>query len=342
MLARLSSLAQSAYLDLVRSLKDDVVGVLRGAPTRVERNGRAYWYDSYRVGADVRKAYIGEESPELLARLEDQARLASAREDGRRHRARLIRILRAEGFLGVDAAAGSLLSAMQKAGVFRLGGVLVGTQAFRLYEGELGLRYSFDQTAQTNDLDVASFQRLSLALDDVVTRPLDAVLKDFAFDAAPSLEPGKVWRWRQTRSELLVEFLTPSFEDEEGLRPLPALNVHAQALHYLNYLIADPIQAALAYRNGALVAIPRPERFAIHKLIVADRRREGVESLKAAKDRAQAAFLIEALAEDRPDDLAEAYDDALARGPRWRARIAASLSRMPQTAVRLARYDASA
>ena len=32
-----------------------------------------------------------------------------------------------------------------------------------------------------------------------------------------------------------------------------------------------------------------------------------------------------------PEDLRDAYRDALSRGPRWRARIGASLARMPQT-----------
>ena len=126
---------------------------------------------------------------------------------------------------------------------------------------------------------------------------------------------------------------TPAF-GEEGLRDLPALGVQAQALHYLNYLIADPIPAAVAYRGGVLVQVPRPERFAIHKLIVADRRR-AEDRMKSAKDRAQAAYLIEVLAEDRPDDLAEALEDARARGPRWRERSDASLSRMPDTAALL-------
>ena len=85
-----------------------------------------------------------------------------------------------------------------------------------------------------------------------------------------------------------------------------------------------------------LVQIPRPERFAIHELIVADRRR-GEDRLKAAKDRAQAAALIAALAHDRPEDLAEAYEDAQSRGPRWRERIGASLSRMPDSADLLSR-----
>jgi hypothetical protein len=64
---------------------------------------------------------------------------------------------------------------------------------------------------------------------------------------------------------------------------------------------------------------------------VADRRREGVESLKSRKDRIQAAFLIGVLGEDRPDDLAEAYEAALSAGPAWRARVARSLDRLPQS-----------
>jgi len=331
----LSPIAHAAYQDLLRSLKDDAVSDLRGTPTRVERGGKIYWYDSYRIGSDVRKTYIGDDSADLRSRLERSAALAAKRDDLQRHRARLIRILRAEGWAGVDVTTGSLLNAMQKAGVFRLGGTIVGTQAFRLYEGELGVRYGFDQAAQTNDIDIASFERLSLVLADVVSEPLARVLADFEFDAVPSLERDKVWRWRQSRNELLLEFLTPSFEAAEALKPLTALGVYAQSLHYLNFLIAEPIQVAVTYRSGVLVQVPRPERFAVHKLIVADRRKEGPESLKSIKDRAQAAFLIDVLAEDRPDDLAEAFEDAFSRGPRWQKRLLATLRRMPDTRKRL-------
>ena len=127
----------------------------------------------------------------------------------------------------------------------------------------------------------------------------------------------------------MVEFLTPAFGDE-GIKPLPALGVSAQGLNYLNFLIAEPIHALAIYRSGVLVQIPRPERFAIHKLIVASRRKGGPDEAKARKDRAQAEFLIRVLADDRPDDLAEAYELALSHGPKWRERIASSLDRMPE------------
>ena len=335
MIARHSPTAHAAYHDLLRSLLDDAVSDLRGTPTRVVRNGHVYWYDSYRVGSQVHKRYIGEETEALLERIERFRGLRGEREERKRERTRLVRLLRAEGFMSLDAGTGSLLAAMASAGVFRLGGTVVGTHAFRLYEGELGLRYRVDQAAQTNDIDIASFEKLSLALEDVVSPPLTEVLSEFEFEAVPSMSPGENWRWSQTRSNALVEFLTPSFEAEEARRPLVALGVEAQALHHLNYLIADPIPAAVIYRSGVLVQIPQPERFAIHKLIVADRRQGGHDAQKARKDLLQAEFLIEVLYEDRPDELAQAYRDARSRGPRWRERLDATLARSRSVRKRL-------
>ena len=86
-----------------------------------------------------------------------------------------------------------------------------------------------------------------------------------------------------------------------------------------------------------LVPIPRPERYAIHKLIVADRRRGGPDAMKSRKDRLQATILIRARAEDRPDDLSEAYQEALAGGPSWCHYIARSLKRLPEVEAILQR-----
>ncbi len=336
MIFRHSPIAHAAYHDLLRALRDEAVGDLRGTPTRVTRNGRVYWYDSYRVGSEVRKHYIGEDSPELAARIARHGDERAPARQRRSDRARLVRLLRAEGYLGLDPSTGSLMAALSGAGVFRLGGTVVGTHAFRLYEGELNLRLGLDHAAQTDDLDIASFERLSLALEDAAAPPVQQVLADFSFAPVPSLEQGRTWRWRQTTGNALVEFLTPCFDGTEGLRDLPALGVSAQSLHYLNFLIAEPIRVPLLYRAGFLIQVPRPERYAIHKLIVADRRQAGPDQLKSRKDRAQAALLIEALAEDRPDELREAQEDALSRGPAWRDHIGRSLRRMPETAARLA------
>ncbi len=334
-----SAIGTAAWTDLARMLKDAGVSDLRGTPRLKTIGHKRYWYDQYRIGTEVVDRYIGEDTPELRARLARQEEIAAQAKANERERARLMRVLRAEGYLMADARTGQVVAALARAGVFRLGGTLVGTQAFRLYEGELGVRIGFDQSAATDDIDVASFERLSVALGDRVEDALSEVFAQLKFEPVPALERGKVWRWRQTDRTTLVEFLTPSFDDEEAIRDLPALGVSAQSLHFLNFLIAEPLRAPLLYRAGVLVQVPRPERFAIHKLIVADRRRDGPDALKARKDRAQAAFLIEAMSEERPDDLAEAYRDALASGSAWRNRIAATLARMPETAARLAAFS---
>ncbi len=337
-----SHTAQAAYFDLLRLLRDEAISELRGAPVQKTIGGKSYWYDRYRVGAQLVDKYIGEDTEDNRARLARQDEIKADRERAGRERARLVRLLRAEGHLPVDIMSGQVLTAMARAGVFRLGGTLIGTQAFRLYEGELGVRISADAMAMTMDIDVASFEQLSLVLNDRVDPALNEVFADFAFDPVPGLQhPDHVWKWRQTNQQTLMEFLTPSFDEDEGIRDLPALGVKAQALHHLNYLIAEPLQAAVLYRRGALVQIPRPERYAIHKLIVADRRLDGPDAGKSAKDRAQAAFLISVLAEHQPDALAEAHQDALSRGPAWRSRIASSLDRLPETRKRLSGLSAA-
>ena len=310
-----SRAAHVAYQDLLRLHLEDSASELIGSIEERSRNGRSYLYDRFRLGTEMKSRYLGEGTPE--ARRKTMARLA--------------RVLRAEGLVATDRDTGSLLLAFARAGVFRLGGTLVGTAAYALYQGELGVRFGSDELAQTGDIDFASFERLSVALGDRVEENPGDILQALRFDPVPGVQDRQIWKWRQSHGTAMVEFLTPAFGDER-VKPLPALGVSAQALNYLNYLIAEPIPAVALYRSGILVQIPRPERFAIHKLIVADRRHGGPDQAKSRKDRAQAAFLIAVLAEDRPDDLADAVEEARSRGPRWQQRLEASLARMPDTA----------
>ncbi|MGY6708713.1 MAG: nucleotidyltransferase family protein [Rhizobiaceae bacterium] len=329
-----SRTAVVAYQDLLRLHLDERAADLVGTIEERRRNGRIYLYERFRIGTEMVSRYLGQDRPELRSRLERASELKAEAQARHSRMSRLTRTLRAEGFIAPDRDTGSMLLAFARAGMFRLGGTLVGSGAYGLYQGELGVRMDSEDLAQTGDVDIASFERLSVALEDRVEEEPAQILGMLKFDPIPALDSRQVWRWRQSRSEAMVEFLTPAF-GEERIRRLPALGVSAQALNYLNFLIAEPLHAVVLYRAGVLVQIPRPERFAIHKLIVADRRRGGAEQIKARKDRAQAELLIQVLSEDRPDDLAEAYESALASGPRWRERIGESLRRMPETAERL-------
>ncbi|PRY88744.1 nucleotidyltransferase family protein [Donghicola tyrosinivorans] len=325
-----SRTAQVAYQELLRLHRDEAASMLVGSVEERRRNGRVYLYDKFRIGTEMRAVYLGEATDELRARLAQAKDLRDQSAERKAAMGRLARVLRAEGFVAADRETGSMLLAFARAGVFRLGGTMIGTGAFALYQGELGVQLGLDDLAQTGDIDFASFQKLSVALEDQVTETPDQILSALKFDPVPGVYDRQVWKWRQSSGEAMVEFLTPAF-GEETVKPLPALGVSAQGLNYLNYLIAEPLQAVVLYRSGVLVQVPRPERYAIHKLIVADRRRDLVDRTKSRKDRAQAAFLIKVLAQDRPDDLADAYVDALSRGKRWRERISASLALMPDT-----------
>jgi hypothetical protein len=327
---------QAAWQDLLRLLKDGAVSAIRGKPTLRPRGDRGYWYDRFRQGDRIIERYIGEDSAELRARIDGHETLRTGAATRSRETARLVRLLRSEGYLTPDIATGQILAAMSRAGVFRLGGTVVGTQAFRQYEGPLGVRIGADQMAQTDDIDIASFERLAVALGDHVDPTLGEVLASLDLQPLPSTDDRRVWRWQQTSRQTLVEFLTPSFSDEEGLRDLPSLGVSAQSLHFLNYLIAEPITVPLLYREGALIQVPRPERYAIHKLIVSERRRTSGGREKAPKDRAQAAFLIGILAEEDPYALSDAWLAARDKGPAWRNALDAALVRLPESARILA------
>jgi hypothetical protein len=124
-----------------------------------------------------------------------------------------------------------------------------------------------------------------------------------------------------SRSGFRVEFVTPntSSDGRQG-RPAPDL------------LIYEPVRAVLLHGAGVAVLVPAPERYAVHKLIVAARRRQDGDSLaKSSKDRRQAASLTEALVElGRSADLADAFSQAWSRGPAWCDAITASVALLPQ------------
>jgi hypothetical protein len=132
-----------------------------------------------------------------------------------------------------------------------------------------------------------------------------------------------------------VELLAPNRgpERDEPIS-LPALGSHAQALRFLDFLIYDTIPAVILHGPGVVVNVPTPERFAVHKLIVAHWRVK--DRAKVLKDLSQAAQLIEALWDIQRADLVEVLREAAGRGPAWREALARSVAnisgRLPEGA----------
>ncbi len=323
MIDRYPTSMQSVCLDLRSRHLDRRVNELGGVPKLRKISGKSYWYAEIAIKGRKVQRYIGPDNDEMRA-LVDQAKTAV--QDARAARTAnrgLVKQLEAMGAPRLDPNTGSVLNAMATVGVFRLGGTLVGTHAYRLYSMELGIRLP-GMFEATQDVDIASFERLSLAVGDEVDPSLGDALGGLGIEPAPSLDQGRATRWRTRGGGVEVDFLAPSFAEEEGPVRLAAFDVWAQGLHFLNYLISDPIQAVALYLDGILVQVPQPERYAIHKLIVAQIR-NAANRPKGRKDLDQARDLIEVLAVDRPYNLQDAYDAAMEAGPKWRAAITRSL-----------------
>ena len=326
---RLPLTLQSTYADLVSRLQDESLLELGGTPVLRSKGGRAYWYAVQRMGDRTIERYLGPDTEEIRAQVE-RARAANrdrrAREQQRRP---LVRMCQEAGLPRADAQTGKVLLALSKAGVFRLRAVLVGTHAFRCYPGLLGVDFP-EAHGVTEDIDVAAFRSISVALDDRADPPLtDALAHVGSFVARPGLQR-QATAWRDRDRQTVVELLTPNQgPDRDEPVELPALGAFATPLRFLDYLIHRPTPAAVLYRSGVPVHVPQPQRYAVHKLIVAPRRAE-TASVKARKDIEQAAALIRVLAEDRPDDLEEAYHEAFDRGPAWRSALDRGTRRLPQ------------
>lgn len=330
---------QTTYQDLLEAHLDRRVSELEGTPELRKVAGKTYWYSRFRIGSKVTGRYIGPDTPEVRARVERSAENRENRKAFDERCAIWVAQLRAAGLPTLDRDSGKVLKAMEKSGVFRLGGTLVGTHAFRLYTAELGTWLTDRPIGVTEDIDVAAFKRLSMAIDDTTDPKLPQALGILGLEPVPALDArDQSARWRMKGGGIAIDFLTASFSEDEGLARLKALGVTAQSLHYLDYLIKDPIPAVALYRSGVLVQIPSPERYAVHKLIVAQRRK-GLGRSKAIKDLAQARVLIEALSDVRPGELALALKEARGRGPKWRDAIDASLEAQPAIADRLSRHE---
>jgi hypothetical protein len=96
---------------------------------------------------------------------------------------------------------------------------------------------------------------------------------------------------RLVHPELIVEFLVPEHGQgtDQPVR-LPKLRMNAQALRFLNMLADSTIMATL---EGTQVRMPHPAAFALHKLLIAPRRRG--RTGKQVKDLDAAIAVLEAL-----------------------------------------------
>lgn len=297
-----------------------------GAFTPKTIKGRTYWYFQQSTNQGREQKYVGPETPELLERI---ARHKEARDDERERSALVSTLIRSFGLPRPIPEIGDTIEALAKAGVFRLRGVLVGTVAYQSYAAMLGVKLPV-AALQTGDVDIAQFKNVSIAVGDQ-TRPMLDVLKsvDKTFRIVPHVaDPRRVASY-VAKGGLRVDFLTPNEgADTDAPQPLPAFRTDAQPLRFLDFLIHDPEPAVILHHAGIYVRVPAPARFAVHKLIVSRRRREG--AAKRDKDLRQAEALLAVLADKRSHELKAAWLEAGRRGQNWRQSLDEGAAQLSQ------------
>jgi len=283
------------------------ISSLSGFFTRKTVRDGHYWYFKTSLpGRGQHEYYLGAESP-ALRRLIDayqEGRPGEELEEG--EIARLCAMLRAAGANTVDSAASRILKALADSGLFRLGGVLVGTYAFLAIGNILGIRWG--AVAQT---------ALSIGLPSLDAN-LPSVLEGLAMGFLPvpeldSRQPSTSYKVRG--KSLRVDFLTPAVGKRLSKTvPIQRLGISATPLEMLDFLIEAPI-ATVAVDGGAThVNVPDAARFALHKLALAERR-PLAQQAKAAKDREQGILLLTHLQRERAGDVDAALTRALERFP---------------------------
>lgn len=287
-----------------------------------ERDGTRYYYAKIPVGTDRIDTFVGKVGDaEAEARVEELKRGRALASDRRR----IISHLRRNGLAAPQRVLGATLDAIAHAGLFTNGAVLVGTAAYMMSEPLVGRRLP-EPTLMTGDLDLAT---ANLALKSDPPERFETIIKrgDSTFEPVLQTRPKEPASRFRTADGFLLDLITPTRRrtDSNPIR-MRELDAGAAPLQHMDWLITEPTPTVALWGSGILINVPQPARFAVHKLILAQKRDVG-SRLKRRKDLAQADALISALEAHDPYALHDALADAAAQGQRgWKAPLVRSLT----------------
>jgi hypothetical protein len=329
---RLPLETQTLYAELLEHLlgvqAHRSIGLLPGTFTRKVVKGETYvYFQASLPGGKTRQFYLGRSGPALerLVKRFQEDRAALAEDKGRSRR--LAAQLRAGGATVADAPSARVVAGLAEAGLFSAGAVLVGTHAFALLGNLLGVRWGTG-ALRTQDVDLAADGRdIDVAVSD---EPVDvpAVIEslEMGFLPVPALDPKRPATSFKVRSQALrVDLLCPKRGDSDAPVFIPRWNAAAHPLEFLDYLLEVPEKGVLLAGDGTLVNVPSPARFALHKLVVSQRR-PAAFAAKARKDVTQAIEVLEVLLADRPGDLPTAFQAFETRGARHKKALSQAIA----------------
>jgi len=324
-----SASAQNAYADvfsaaLAAHVSSSVAG-LNGSFGKKTVHGREYWYFQFRaIGGTVKQIYVGPESESLSALIRDHKNYAPKP---------LQRLAAAAIALGCEPMLPKhfrVIRRLAEYGFFKRGGILVGTHAFMAMGNMLGIVPL--ERMQTQDVDFAhAGKNISVALPANIKVETASAIESLQMGLLPisSLDGTLGGTYINPKDPAFrLDFLTSKNSRSDAPVFIDGLQIAFQPLRFMEFSMIEPTQSVLLSTDGCVIVnIPRPDRFAIHKLIVAAER-DASNTVKANKDVRQANVLIQYYLDHRPEDIAETYRDALARGPGWRKRLEGGLTRL--------------
>jgi hypothetical protein len=300
------------------------IASLRGDFTTKMVKGAIYHYFQATTPRGRTQMYIGPDNDETRRLIESKQAGQSDVQADLAMMQRLAAQVMAGGVVPVMPDMARVIGRFADSGVFHAGGVIVGTVAFQIYGALLGVRWGGD-ARQTQDVDVAGSNHVAIAVPDIKADVPAAIesLK-MGFFPVPALsrkEPSTSYAIRG--KTLRVDLLTPASRGAATPVFIRRLNAAATPMRYLDYLIEDAVHAVMIAGTPCLVTVPRPARYALHKLIVSQER-DVAAADKKAKDLRQAGLLVELLRADRPGDLALALEALEMRGKTWMGKVDAA------------------
>lgn len=327
----MSAAAQTAFANLLGpALQADLqrsIASLPGGFSQKSVRGRIYWYYQYKVDGRLQQVYVGpDNSPEVHELIESHRAAAQASPSSQlSHLGRLTRAALALGCVAMPPAHIKVLKRLGDHRFYRAGGILIGTHAFLAYQNMLGVIWGSGTT--TMDIDFAHPGRnIAIALPSDLRMDTHKAIESLQMGFLPNMS--NTTYTKQDESDFQIDFVTSRGRDADTPHFIESLNVTLQPLKFMEFSMEDVHQTAVLSPDGPIVInCPAPERFALHKLIVAGER--GSEfATKTSKDIDQANCLIVCLLEQRPSALEDAYRDLVARGPGWKSRFDKGLAQL--------------
>lgn len=293
------------------------IASLPGEFTTKKVKGCLYHYYQAALPGGRMQFYLGRDGEEIRRLIAERTEGKQPANADQQLFQRLAAQIIAGGVPAVPTEMARILNGMANSAVFKVGGVLIGSVALQVIATHLGVHLQ-ESITTTQDIDIASGSRVSIAVPNLCA-DIPATIESLrmGFFPVPRLsnkEPSTSYAIRG--KTLRIDLVTPIKGGQSKPVPIPRFNAAAQPLKYLDYLVEDPMSAAMIAGTPCLVSVPQPARFALHKLIISQER-DLVSFAKRKKDVLQAKALIEILREDMPTEIEKAKAELMKSSASW-------------------------